>query len=75
MEDVHLMDTHVGQAAGGCRLLDGVEHGDRLAVRERDDQVRPGSDVVEHVVRTAGHRELAHVPEPRGRGAVNRRGR
>ena len=48
MEGVHLVHAHTLEARR--RGLDDVEQADRLAVCERQDEVLPGADVVEHAL-------------------------
>ena len=58
VEGVHLVDAQPRRTVGVG--LDGVEHGDRFAVGQRDDQVTVALTVVEHGVGCDGLGRVHH---------------
>ena len=65
VDGVHLVDADGVEV--GCMGLDGIEQGHRLAVRQRHDQVGPGTDVLEDCAGPAGGchgRPLRHRSSP-----------
>ena len=54
MQDVHLVDPHTIERAGGRSTLDRVEHGGGFTVRDRHDQLRARLDESDHAVGRVG---------------------